>query len=106
MQDAPPAPPVQAIRATSYDVARLAGVAQSTVSRCFQADSGISPETRGRVMAAAAALGYVRNALARSLITRRSNLIGVVITQYTMRGNPDVIYAIGAQLAADVTANK
>jgi DNA-binding LacI/PurR family transcriptional regulator len=87
-------------RATSYDVARLARVAQSTVSRCFQADSGISPATRMRVMAAAEQLGYVRNALARSLITRRSNMIGVVVTRYTMRGNPDVLYGIGEQLAA------
>ncbi len=96
MPDEPQARP----RATSYDVARLAGVAQSTVSRCFQADSGISPATRTRVLAAADQLGYVRNALARSLITRRSNMIGVVVTRYTMRGNPDVLYAIGEQLAA------
>jgi DNA-binding LacI/PurR family transcriptional regulator len=87
-------------RATSYDVARLAGVAQSTVSRCFRDDSGISPATRTRVLAVAEQLGYVRNALARSLITRRSNMIGVVVTRYTMRGNPDVLYAIGEQLAA------
>lgn len=87
-------------RVTSYDVARLAGVAQSTVSRCFQDDGGISPATRLRVVEAAAQLGYVRNALARSLITRRSNLIGVVITRYTLRGNPDVIHAIGEALAA------
>ena len=87
-------------RATSYDVARLAGVAQSTVSRCFGEDGGISPATRRRVMAAAEQLGYVRNALARSLITRQSNMIGVVVTRYTMRGNPDVLYAIGEQLAA------
>ncbi len=33
-------------RATSYDVARRAGVAQSTVSRCFQGDGSISPATR------------------------------------------------------------
>lgn len=90
----------QTKRATSYDVARLANVAQSTVSRCFQKDSGISSKTRQRVLAAAQQLGFVPNALARSLITQQSNLIGVVVTRYTMRGNPDVIYAIGEALAA------
>lgn len=87
-------------RATSYDVARMAGVAQSTVSRCFRDDGGISPATRRKVLRAAKRLGYMPNALARSLITRRSDMVGVVITRYTLRGNPDVIYAIGESLAA------
>ena len=82
-------------RATSYDVARTVGVAQSTVSRCFQDGSNISPTTRQRVLKAARDLGYVPNALARSLITQRSNLVAVVIARYTMRNNPDVVYAIG-----------
>ena len=87
-------------RATSYDVARKAGVAQSTVSRCFQPDSNISPATRALVTGVAAELGYMPNALARSLITQRSNLVGVIATHYTLRGNPDVVYAIGEMLAA------
>lgn len=87
-------------RATSYDVARAAGVAQSTVSRCFQNDSAISPATRDLVLETARRLGYMPNALARSLITRRSNMVGVIATRYTLRGNPDVIYAIGEALAA------
>ncbi len=85
-------------RATSYDVAREAGVAQSTVSRCFRADGTISAATRSLVLEAAERLGYVPNALARSLITRRSDLIGVVMTGYTLRGNPEVMYAIGDAL--------
>ena len=87
-------------RATSYDVARRAGVAQSTVSRCFQEGSGISPETRRRVLKAAEQLGYTPNALARSLITQRSDLVGVIIARYTLRANPDVIHAIGESLSA------
>ncbi len=87
-------------RATSYDVARKAGVAQSTVSRSFQPDSSISPATRALVTDVAAELGYMPNALARSLITQRSNLVGVIATHYTLRGNPDVAYAIGETLAA------
>ena len=59
---------------TSTDVARLAGVSQSTVSRSFDPDSAISPETRARVLAAAAELGYQPNVIARSLITRRTRL--------------------------------
>ncbi len=87
-------------RATSYDVARAAGVAQSTVSRCFQPGSSISPATRALVTRVADQLGYLPNALARSLITQRSNLVGVVATRYTLRGNPDVVYALGDSLAA------
>jgi DNA-binding LacI/PurR family transcriptional regulator len=86
-------------RITSYDVAQAAGVAQSTVSRCFQNAGSVSAETRMRIEGAARELGYTPNALARSLITQRSNLVGVVATRHTMRNNPDVVYAIGDRLA-------
>lgn len=87
-------------RATSYDVAVAAGVAQSTVSRCFQKDSPISSDTRAHVLAIAKQLNYRPNALARSLILGRSNVVGVIVTNYTLRFNPDVLYAIGEALAA------
>lgn len=87
-------------RPTSYDVARAAGVTQSTVSRCFRDDSAISHATRAHVLETARRLGYVPNALARSLITRRSNMVGVIVTRYTLRANPDVIHAIGEALTA------
>jgi DNA-binding LacI/PurR family transcriptional regulator len=91
--------PVKRKPATSYDVARAAGVAQSTVSRCFSADSLISPETRQRVLSAAAELGYTPNTLARSLITQRSNTVALVITGYTMRDSPNVMYTLADALA-------
>lgn len=87
-------------RATSYDVAIAAGVAQSTVSRCFQSDSPISTETRAHVIAIAEQLGYRPNALARSLILGRSNVVGVIVTQYTLRYHPELLYALGETLAA------
>lgn len=69
--------------ATSVDVARRAGVSQSTVSRTFSrgADgAGVSEETRQRILAAAEELGYRPNALARSLITRRSRMVAVLFS--------------------------
>ena len=87
-------------RATSYDVALAAGVAQSTVSRCFQKDSPISPDTRAHVLAVAEQLNYRPNALARSLILGRSEAVGVIVTKYTLRYNPDVLFALGEALAA------
>lgn len=85
-------------RATSYDVAKLAGVAQSTVSRCFHKNSNISAETRERVLKVAAELGYTRNALARSLITRKSNMVGVIVTRLTLRNNPGLVHVLGEAL--------
>lgn len=64
---------------TSYDVAKLAGVSQSAVSRAFTEGGKVSATTREKIKAAAAQLGYRPSFVARSLITRRSNLVGVVV---------------------------
>jgi DNA-binding LacI/PurR family transcriptional regulator len=60
-------------------VARRAGVSQSAVSRTFTPGASVSEATRAKVMEAARALGYSPNAIARSLITRRSRMIGVIV---------------------------
>lgn len=86
-------PPI-AGRATSYDVARLAKVSQSAVSRCFKPGASASRKMRAKVMKAAAELGYQPNAIARSLITRRSNMVALVISQQTNRYFPEVLVEI------------
>ena len=63
---------------TSVDVARAVGVSQSVVSRAFSLHSSVAAATREQIFAAADRLGYRPNLLARSLITRRSNLFALV----------------------------
>jgi len=65
--------------ATADDVARLAGVSQSAVSRAFTPGASIATATREKVVAAAEQLGYQPNLIARSLISGRSNIVGVGI---------------------------
>ncbi|MGV1795307.1 LacI family DNA-binding transcriptional regulator [Rhizobium sp. A37_96] len=70
-------------RVTSTDVARKAGVSQSAVSRTFSpwpTQSGVSAEIREKVLRAAKELGYQPNAIARSLITQRSRMVGVLFS--------------------------
>lgn len=64
-------------KANSFDVARLAGVSRATVSRAYSNDK-VDPETRKRVMVAAAQLNYTPNALARGLTMQRSNLVALL----------------------------
>lgn len=64
---------------TSYDVAKRAGVSQSAVSRCFTPGSSVSKATRSKIMQAVEELGYRPNAIARSLITQRSNMVAVIV---------------------------
>lgn len=78
-------------RATSYDVAELAGVSQSAVSRVFQDGASASKQMRKRVMAAASKLGYRPNAIARGLITQRSNMVAVIMSQQTNLYYPEVL---------------
>jgi DNA-binding LacI/PurR family transcriptional regulator len=67
---------------TSREVAQLAGVSRSAVSRTFTPEASVSPETRRRVLDAATRLGYQPDVIARSLITRRSRLIGLVMGEW------------------------
>lgn len=67
-------------RVTSIDVARLAGVSQSAVSRAFTPGASISPRTVEKVRKAAEALGYRPNPIARAMITGKSRIIGLVLS--------------------------
>ncbi|MFM2042393.1 MAG: hypothetical protein RLY86_969 [Pseudomonadota bacterium] len=87
-------------RVTSYDVARLANVSQSSVSRAFTDGASISDDVRKRVMEAATRLGYQPNAIARSLITRRSNLIGLLIGTTTNLHYPEVLFELSRRISA------
>jgi LacI family transcriptional regulator len=78
--------------ATSFDVARLAGVSQPTVSRALRGEQSVAAETRRRVEEAAAALGYVTSHLGRGLATRRTRRIGVVAAELT---NPFYPHLVG-----------
>lgn len=67
---------------TSVDVAKLAGVSRSAVSRTFTPGASVAPETRERVLKAAKQLGYQVDILARSIKEGHSNFVGVVITGF------------------------
>ncbi|MFN8528142.1 MAG: LacI family DNA-binding transcriptional regulator [Anaerolineae bacterium] len=74
--------PAKNKRPTMYDVAKLAGVSQPTVSRVLNENDTavtISEDTRTRVMAAIEELGYRPNVLARSLRTQRTQTIALMI---------------------------
>ncbi|OQP36213.1 LacI family DNA-binding transcriptional regulator [Pantoea latae] len=60
------------------DVARLAGVSRSAVSRTFTPGASVAAKTRARVMQAAEQLGYQVNIIARTMNTGSSNFIGIV----------------------------
>lgn len=64
---------------TSEDVARLAGVSQSTVSRVFAGGTTVSEKKRKKILEAAEKLNYELNAHARSLTTKKTRIIGIVM---------------------------
>jgi DNA-binding LacI/PurR family transcriptional regulator len=70
-------------QATSQDVAKYAGVSRTTVSLVLNGVNNIkiSPETRQKVFDAADALGYVPNAMAQALVSRRTQAVGLVFTR-------------------------
>lgn len=69
-------------RITSQKVAERAGVSRTTVSFVLNdVNAQISPETRQRVLQAARELGYVPDAAARSLVSGRTHILGLIICQ-------------------------
>jgi DNA-binding LacI/PurR family transcriptional regulator len=91
--------------ATLDAVAREAGVSRATVSRVVNGSPKVSADVRRSVERAVARLGYVPNPAARSLVTRRSDSIGVVITEPTSRlfndpFFPRLLRGVSAELSA------
>ncbi len=66
-------------RVTSRDVAVEAGVSQATVARVYSSPDKVAPSTQDWVRAAASKLGYVPNAIARSLKSQRTHIVGAVV---------------------------
>lgn len=87
--------------ATSIDVARLAQVSQSAVSRAFTPGASVSEATRSKVQAAAHRLGYRPNAHARSLITGRSRIVGLVLSYIENLFYPTVLERLAKRLQQD-----
>ncbi len=83
---------------SAQDVARRAGVSRSAVSRAFTPGASIAPETLARVHAAADALGYQVNALARGLLAHRSQLVGLVTSDPNAPFRAQMIAAISTAL--------
>lgn len=86
-------------KVTSLDVAAYAGVSQSAVSRVFSGASA-SSKTVKAVREAAAKLGYRPNVLARSLITGRSKIIGLVVAYLDNAFYPDALERFSNELQA------
>ncbi|MCG3729751.1 LacI family transcriptional regulator [Vibrio cincinnatiensis] len=65
--------------ASLHDVARLAGVSKSTVSRVINDEYGVKESTKIKVLKAVADCGYVVNQVAKDLKSQKTNLIGVIV---------------------------
>jgi len=85
---------------TLKDVAKLAGVHPATASRALNLETRllVSEATASRVLAAAAELGYQPNAVARSLRTRRSNTVGVLVPDLTNPLFPPMVRGLADRL--------
>jgi len=79
---------------TIKDIARLTNVSYSSVSRALNNSKGVSEATRKEVMRIAAELGYKPNAIARSLVRKQSDTIGLII--------PDLLNPFFAEIAQSV----
>jgi DNA-binding LacI/PurR family transcriptional regulator len=87
-------------KVTSQDVARLAGVSQSAVSRVFTPGASVSEKTMVKVREAAERLGYRPNVLARSLITGRTRIIGLIVAYLDNQFYPIALERLSRALQA------
>nr|WP_290791050.1 LacI family DNA-binding transcriptional regulator [Flavihumibacter sp. UBA7668] len=83
---------------TIVDIAKLLNISKSTVSRALTGHPSIKKETKEAVLELAQKLDYQRNMHALSLITRKSNTLGIIVPEFITGYFPKVI--IGAQEAA------
>jgi DNA-binding LacI/PurR family transcriptional regulator len=83
---------------SARDVADLAGVSRAAVSRSFTPGASVSPKTRAKVMAAADALGYQVNRLARGLIRAETGLVALIVAEINTPHRSDLLAALTERL--------
>ena len=88
-------------RVTSLEVAKLAGVSQSAVSRVFTPGASASNKTIEKVRKAADELGYRPNILARAMVSGKSRMIGVVVAYLENQFYPDVLEKLSNAFQAE-----
>jgi DNA-binding LacI/PurR family transcriptional regulator len=88
-------------KVTSFEVAQLAGVSQSAVSRVFTPGASASKKTAEKVRIAAHQLGYRPNVLARAMVSGRSKIIGLVVAYLENQFYPDVLEKFSKVLQAE-----
>jgi LacI family transcriptional regulator, galactose operon repressor len=76
---------------TSNDIAKELGISQSTVSRALRGDPRVAAPTLQRVVEAAQRRNYTPNLAARSLITRKTRTVGVVVSDITNPFYPELL---------------
>ena len=86
------------IKVTSLDVAKKAGVSQSAVSRVLTPGASASKKTAAKVISAVNELGYRPNIIARTLITGKSRIIGLVVAYLNNRFYPEVLEKLSNKL--------
>ncbi len=77
-----------------YDVAKLAGVSHQTVSRVINNADYIKEDTRAKVQSAMLELGYVPNAAARALVTSKSKIVGILVSDIVYHGPAGMMHAM------------
>jgi DNA-binding LacI/PurR family transcriptional regulator len=94
------------------DIARIAGVSHTTVSRALRQSPLISLDTRERIQRLAEEMGYTPNAIAQSLQTRRTSMIGLVVTSIddpflsdVVKGVEEVARVAGLSVILSATHN-
>lgn len=87
-------------RATVHDVARLAGLSASSVSRALTGARPVSPDVAERAWRAAEQLGYRPDAVARSLRTQATGTLGLVVADITNPFFPLLVHAVETECRA------
>ncbi len=86
------------MKASIYQVAETCGVSISTVSRAFNRDAVVHPETRQKILDTAKELGYSPNVMARALKSSRSRTVGIIVPSIENTFYLDFLYHLEEQL--------
>lgn len=88
------------MQVTIYDIAKMANVSASTVSRVVNNKQNVSAKTRARILKLLAEHSYVPNEAARGLVTQSSHMIGVLLTDIRTTQHTQGVYFIERELSS------